>query len=211
MDVMSEENQIHTLDKSRYYRGRSMRGTFRQGDLLTVAPARVEYLRPGDIIVFFRQDNDDRKIVVHRTLRRLPEGLVTCGDAAAHEDVGVVTEHNLVGRVCFKNRNGRTSTVHGGWIGLCQGCWLHFYWRTRRQTVRAIQKPYAVLRASGIIPRLWKPEIFRVRVNSEYGPCIQHIWKNRIIARFWLEERRFECKKPWDLFIHPDMANKFLQ
>jgi hypothetical protein len=186
----------------RGYHGQSMRGTFHVGDLLTLVKAHIHDIRPGDIIVFERSGSSKTPgEIVHRVMRRSFNCLITQGDAVDHEDTVVVSANDIVGRVCYKEHNGRTSTVHGGWIGLCRGRWLHFYWRTRRQTMRVIQKPYAMLKASSIVPRLWKPEIFRVMINSEDGPCIQHVSKNRIVARFWPEQGRFECRKPWDLVI----------
>lgn len=187
----------------RIYHGQSMKGTFHEGDILTIVKPSAQNMRAGDIIVFIRYGQCNvREEIVHRVMRRLSSGLITQGDAVAHEDAGMVTEQNLVGRVFYKERNGRIRRVYGGWIGLCRGRWLHFYWGVRRRAVRGMQKPYAVLKTSGIISRLWKPEIFRVRVNSQEGPCIQHVWKDRIVARFWPEQGRFECKKPWDLVIH---------
>jgi len=204
---MEQTNQLNQnkTPRQHFYLGQSMKGTFRQGDVLTIQFIPFEKLKPGDVVVFTRQNNHGREKIVHRVMRRFPGGVITRGDASTLEDCGVVTEQNLVGRVVSRERNGRISIVHGGWVGLCRGRGLHFYWRTRRRAVRVILKPYAGLKASGIVPRLWKPKIFRVKLNSENGPCIQHVWKNRIVGRFWPEENRFECRKPWDLFIanHP--------
>ena len=185
----------------RFYRGISMKGTFCQGDVVTIAPTRLEELRPGDVVVFFRQRGGAQDEIVHRVMRRISGGLVTRGDAVGREDAGVVSDGNLIGRVVCRERNGRTSAVHGGWVGLCRGRALHFYWGLRRRAVRRMQKPYAMLKSTGIIARLWKPEIFRIMINSEEGPCIQHVWKNRIVARSWPDTGAFECRKPWDLVI----------
>lgn len=185
-----------------------MKGTFQPGDVLTVEAVSLSRVRTGDVVVFFRQRGGGQCEIVHRVIRRVPGRLVTRGDAVGCEDVGMVGGDKLIGRVRLRMRNGRTKVVYGAWIGLCRGRWLHFYWRTRRRAVRAIQKPYAVLKASGIVPRLWKPEIFRVKLNSQDGSCIQHVWKNRIVGRFWPEENRFECRKPWDLFIDIQSTEK---
>jgi len=200
---MEQTNQLSQDKKSRqrFYSGYSMRGTFQPGDSLTVEAVSLSRVRPGDVVVFSRQRGEEQDEIVHRVMRRISGGLVTRGDAVACEDAGMVSDGNLIGRVVRRERNGRVSRVHGGWVGLCRGRALHFYWGLRRRTVRRMQKPYAMLKSTGIIARLWKPEIFRIMINSKDGPCIQHVWKNRIVARSWPDTGAFECRKPWDLVI----------
>jgi len=197
---MGKLNKYEVVKQS-FYRGSSMKGTFRQGDGLAIESASLSALWSGDIVVFARQRDDQREEVVHRVVRRIPGGVITRGDASAYEDAGIVTDQNLVGRVSFKTRHGRTSWVYGGRIGLWRGRTLHFYWGLRRKAVRWIQKPYGRLRESGIAGRFWQPRIRRVMIQSAEGPCIQYIWKKRIVARAWPEQERFECRKPWDLVI----------
>lgn len=189
------------LSNQRFYRGSSMKATFHQGDLLFVEAALLSELRSGDVVVFARQCANCRKEIVHRVVRQVPGGIITRGDASAYEDAGMVTDHNLMGRVCYKTRGGRTRRVHGGHIGLWRGLLLHFYWGMRRRAVRIIQPFYGRLKGSGFIGRIWQPEITRVCVNTRDARTIQFLYKNRVIARYWPEQGRFECRKPWDLVI----------
>lgn len=201
LETMMKQSDEYWVSVKRFYYGESMKGTFRQGDLVIVASTKFEDLGPGDVVVFFRQRPNSRCEIVHRVVRRVPGGLVTRGDAVACEDRVVVTERNLLGRVYHKERNGRVSRVHGGWIGLCRGRGFHLYWGVRRWGVRTIQPLYDMLKQSGIINRIWKPEITRVCLNTQDGHLIQFVHNKCVIARFWPEEDRFECRKPWDLVI----------
>jgi len=180
-----------------------MKGTFRPGDHLYVDAVGADVLRPGDIVVFTRESNSSRKEIVHRVICRLPDGLVTRGDAVAHEDYGLVTEPDLLGVVRFKERNGRISNVHGGCIGFYRGRGLHFYWGIRRNIVRWMQKPYTILKNSRLISWIWMPKITCIHLKSPKGPLLHFLYNKRIVARYWPKEDRFECRKPWDLVIRP--------
>ncbi len=192
--------RMHT---QRVYLGLSMKGAFQPGDVLTVEPVSLSRVRPGDVVVFFRQRGEEQDEIVHRVVRRISGGLVTRGDALAHEDKGVVTESNFVGRVCYKERNGRILIVHGGWLGRCRGWGLHCYWKVRRQGVRIIFPLYDRLRTSGIVSWFWRPRITRLMINSAKGTHIQYICNKRVVARFRPDTGAFECRKPWDLVIGP--------
>ncbi len=196
---------ISATSVDRYYCGHSMKGTFRDGDLLVVQTTRLNALQPGDVVVFTRQSSVKRQEIVHRVVRRTSDGVATRGDAVACEDTGLVNESNLVGTVFCRIRNGRLGHVHGGSRGLIRGRCLHLYNYMRRWMVRISRKPYRILRDSGIAGCLWKPHVIRVMIKSKDGPCVQFISKQQIVARHWPEIDRFECKKPWDLVIgrHP--------
>ena len=54
-------------DDNRFYRGRSMAGTFRPGDYMTVVPLGLADVRPGDVVVYRRRDRrEDDDYLVHR-------------------------------------------------------------------------------------------------------------------------------------------------
>lgn len=187
--------------KQRFYCGRSMRGTFQPGDVLTVEPVTHSRVKPGDVVVFSRQRGDAQDEIVHRVMRRISGGLVTRGDAVGCEDAGVGSADRLIGRVNLRMRNGRTSTVHGGWIGLGRGRALHFYWGLRRRAVQRMQGAYDRLKASGLARLVWKPRVTRLLINAAEGAYIQYICNKRVVARYWPDTGAFECRKPWDLVI----------
>ena len=169
--------------------------------MLTVKSVSLAWVKSGDVVVFFRQRGDQQDEIVHRVMQRIREGVLTRGDAVGCEDAGVVSDDNLIGRVTLRERNGRTVRVCGGWIGLCRARLLHLCWRTRRTVSRFLRRPYGMLKKSGIVPRLWKPRITRITIESTNGLYIQYIRNRRVVARSWPQQDRFECRKPWDLVI----------
>ncbi len=197
---LKQKHKLKTFVK-RFYRGHSMRGTFRQGDLLVVGPARVDALRPGDVVVFIRGTGTKRQEIVHRVIRRAADGLVTRGDAAAGEDSGLVNESNLVGRVLCRIRNSHVGSVQNGWQGLIRGGCLHCLFGIRRCLSRMARNPYRMLREAGIVGRFWRPRIIRVKFESTDGPCFHYICNKHVVARHWPEHDRYECGKPWDLVV----------
>ena len=71
------------MDKknTRFYRGESMKGSFRIGDRLYIEPVLINKLKRGDVIIF--QDisqNGDGKELVHRIVSIYKDDLVTRGD-----------------------------------------------------------------------------------------------------------------------------------
>ena len=85
--------------------GRSMLPTVWPGDTLVIERVSSEVCE-GDIVLFSR----NRRFVAHRVVARSGETgeltIQTKGDAAARPDLPV-SEHDLLGRVAFIQRNGR--------------------------------------------------------------------------------------------------------
>ncbi|MGC9333599.1 MAG: signal peptidase I [Anaerolineae bacterium] len=188
-------------DDTRFYRGRSMAGTFRAGDRLTLASATIDEVRPGDVVVYTSTHGGGRDELVHRIVSVAPDGLVARGDNNPCPDPVVVTDDNLLGRVTHVERAGRTWPVPGGWWGL-----LH----ARRQRIRVAlwrwakavgRRPYRRLRASGLVARYWRPTVQTVRVTTDKGPVVKYVCEGRTVAEWWPEQDRFECRKPYDLVI----------
>ncbi|MFB0535254.1 MAG: signal peptidase I [Anaerolineae bacterium] len=199
-------------DSVRFYHGRSMGGTFRPGDCLTVEPVSLADVRPGDVVVY-RGPNDqgDTEELVHRVVAAAPGGLVAHGDNNPCADMPLVTADNLLGRVTHVERDGRTRLVRGGRLGLLHARVLHarrHVWRQVRGLVACLGRgPYRWLRESGLVPRLWQPTVMKVRLATENGPLVKYVCGGRTVARWWPHQNRFECQKPYDLVIpRPDGA-----
>jgi len=192
----------------RFYRGRSMAGTFRPGDCLTMVPVPLAELRPGDVVVYRGANHQGQAHeLVHRIVGITPEGLVALGDNSPSADPILVTADNLLGRVTHVQRKGKARVVHGGLLGLWQARILHARRSVLRLTARVGRRPYHWLRESGLMPGLWRPSVSTVRLATEDGPLIKYICGGRTVARWWPWQKRFECHKPYDLFIpHPDDA-----
>jgi hypothetical protein len=72
------------------------------GDVVLVAPVAPDAVRVGDIIC---GEMPPDRLLLHRVVRRTPEGFVTKGDALAHtEDV---RHGQLLGRAVRLERRGR--------------------------------------------------------------------------------------------------------
>lgn len=193
------------LQSGRYrfhpYRGESMRPTFRPGSMLLLVSIPSERIRPGDIVAFCQRSKgrSSSPLVVHRVITRTETGFITRGDNNPACDRQSVPDCNLVGRVAFVVENGKQRPVRGGRAGQAQA----FIQRLWHCLSPLMGWPYRLLRASGTMHRLWKPHIARVHVITGKGPVVKYIHRRRTVARWWPEENRFWCRKPYDLVLTP--------
>ncbi len=191
-------------DSTRFYHGRSMGGTFRPGDCLTVSPAALADVRPGDVVVYRRPNHQDNgEELVHRVVAAVPGGLVAQGDNSPRADTSLVTADNLLGQVTHVERGGRIRLVRGGRLGLLRAWVLHARHPVWRMITRVGRRPYRWLRNSGLMFRLWRPRVMKIRLATENGPLVKYVCGGRTVARWWPEKRRFDCQKPYDLVIPP--------
>ncbi len=193
-------------DRRRFYRGQSMAGVFRPGDYLTLEPVPIAEIRPGDVVIYAGRDQaGEPEDVVHRVVARAPGGLVTRGDNNPHADHTLVTAENLLGRVTHVTRGGRTWPVRGGRWGLWQARAFRAGRRVLGLTWRLIvpvgRWPYRALRRSGLVARLWRPAIVRLRLETANGPLVKYIRGGRTVAWWWPDQGRFRCRRPYDLII----------
>jgi hypothetical protein len=202
-------------DGTRLYRGRSMGGTFRPGDCLTVVTVPLADVRPGDVVVYRGPNHrGEAEELVHRVVAASPGGLVARGDSNLRADATLVTADTLLGRVTHVERDGRTRPVRGGRLGLLRARVLHARRRVWRHVWRLLvlvgRRPYRRLRESGLIARLWRPAVIKIRLATENGPLVKYVCGGRTVARCWPAEGRFECRKPYDLVLRredpPDEA-----
>lgn len=193
-----------------FYRGRSMAGTFRRGDLLTVEPLPIAALRPGDVVLFRRWDPSGHATdIVHRVVAIWPQGLMTKGDNNRRADAELVTDQQLLGRVTHRIRAGRVRRVPGGRWGQLGYGWSRG-WRQVRdwgwRGLRAVgRRPYRWLRQSGLVRRLWQPRITVLCLETGDSVEVQYLHHGRTVARWQPAAGRFSCIKPYDLVIlRPD-------
>lgn len=179
-----------------------MLGTFRPGDCLKIEPLSIAHIRPGDVVAFLapgRKNSLEER--VHRVVAITPEGLVTRGDNTPHADTCFVTAGNLLGRVTHVERGGITRPVRGGRLGLLRARALWTRIHLRNLAVRLGRGPYGWLRDSGLVPRLWQPTVTKIRLATDNGTLVKYVCGGRTVARWWPEEGRFECHRPYDLVI----------
>ena len=194
-----------------FYRGASMRGTFRAGDYLTVIPVALREIRPGDIVIYRKPMSvpDDDDTVAHRVIKVMPGGLIMRGDFNPASDLTVVMEEDIVGRVARFERRGKTRAVIGGRIGLLCGRWFHVWHPARLRFQRAIRRRvvplgrwfYHWLRTSGVIARVWRPPLTRISLTTPHGPIVKYTHRGRTVAVWWSQRRRLQCRKPYDLIL----------
>lgn len=193
-------------DSIRFYHGRSMAGTFRPADCLTVTTVPLTDVRPGDVVVYRRLDhNGVEQDLVHRVMCVRPNGLIVRGDNNPCNDSAIVTENNLVGRVSLFYRDGKRFPVRGKRFGLVHARFLHGshrMWELMWNAVRYMgRSTYRWLRQRGLVARLWRPAIVKVQLMTDNGPLVKYVCRNRTVASHWVNEGRFRCRKPYDLVI----------
>ncbi len=184
------------------YHGGSMLGTLRPGDQVVIEPVLFTAIRPGDVIAFRPTTADDEGIpIVHRVVAIRPAGLLTQGDNNAQVDEELVTADRLLGRVTYVERGGRRRLVRGGRAGQLWVVYLRARRRAYNLAARLGRGLYQRLRASGLMRRVWRPRITRVRLVNNYGTQVKYVCGGRTVARWWPHQNRFECQKPYDLVI----------
>jgi len=175
-----------------------MHGTFQQGDVLLITPAALEVVSPGDVVAFRVSKSDgSTTFVAHRVQCRTAAGLITQGDNSSTPDSEPVRAENLVGRVCFVQREGKIRRVWGGRAGRL---WV-YYLRLCRRILPVVGWPYRFLRASGVVRRLWQPRIAQVHLTAEERPLVKYVHRRRTVACWRPQQQRFWCRKPYDLVI----------
>ncbi|MGC9024468.1 MAG: hypothetical protein ACP5NB_06525 [Chloroflexia bacterium] len=179
------------------YRGRSMGRTLRPGDLLYVVPASPESVRPGDIVLFRGPGEEESVYLAHRVQARTASGLLTQGDDHPVPDPVPVAAERLLGRVCFREREGRICPVWGGWAGRLWALLL----RLRRRALQMAALPYRLLRRSGVVRRFWRPAVERIHLRSGEKEVVKYVHAGRTVACWWPEEGRFWCRRPYDLVL----------
>jgi signal peptidase I len=188
----------------RFYRGKSMKGTFCVGDRLVIRPVPLASIATGDVIVY-QKTNSQGEIdeTVHRVVEINENGLFTRGDNNLFRDIYPVQAEQIIGKVVMVEGKGRGPEVVGGARGLWKAklwrLWLiaDFWFR------RLFRRPYHWLRLSKIIPKLWHLEINEVHLKTEHGPLVKYICKGHTIATWESSRKRFDCRKPFDLVIFP--------
>ena len=194
----------------RFYHGSSMRGTFRFGDCLEIERADLDDIRCGDIVIYHgsKPDAPDGATeLVHRIVSKKTEGLVARGDNNLHPDPVLVSRANLVGRVWCFFHNGKRFRVKGGHLGLFYARILHRL-ITARKWIRILGGgAYRGIRLSGLIRRVWHPDIAVIRFMTEKGPLLKYIHHGRTVAWRWSEKNRFDCRKPYDLVLSQEDPN----
>jgi hypothetical protein len=177
--------------------------TFKSGDLLYVRSLAMCKVRLGDIVVF----QTPAGMVVHRIIKRKSGLLVTRGDANRLYDAPI-SANVLIGRVEAMERSNVRRSIYNGWPGWMLGQFRHLWQQHTWLTIRQIFGPlYRRLRDSQNMRRLLS-KVFALRVEqvslqTTQGPVVKYLHRGHVVARWWPKQQRFECRKPYDLFLSP--------
>lgn len=186
-----------------FYRGSSMRGTFKPGDKLIIEKVPFDRIKKGDLIIFSRNENEEDDFIVHRVVAVNPKGLVTRGDNCFDNDKNLVIEENIVGRVIANDRRGKVHQVQNGRAGAFRAAMLH----SRLQVINLVKfflrKPYLILKKSGFITKIWQPEIDIFQFQTSDGPLVKYVHKGKTVAICWTDQHRWWVKRPFCFFLNP--------
>jgi len=197
-----------------FYHGRSMLGTFQPGDYLHPQPVALAALRPGDVVLYHNLNLlGEKEQVVHRVLYLTENGLITQGDNNPQEDSTLVNEEMLIGKVSCFERKGKRFRVYNGRLGLIQFRtsfllkWINSW--VFRLVRFLLGWFYRWLRISGWIKRYWKPKIQKVLLFNGKEPLVKYAHQGKTVAIWHLNQKRWFCKKPFDLVIKEPKFNEY--
>jgi signal peptidase I len=181
------------------YRGPSMRPTFHPGQMLYVRPQALN-IAPGDVIVFPDHKRSNFQ-VVHRVISATADGLITRGDNNMQYDPIPIKPDQVVGRVEMANLGGQIRPVVSGQRGLRRARMLHATLQIERFLRRTLSRPYRWLKYSGIVAKIWHPEISTIRFETQDGPLVKYIHKGKTVASCWVNDNRWRFSRPYDFVI----------
>ncbi len=190
---------MHETVKSsfRFYRGRSMRTTFHPGDCIIFEEVPFNRLRKGDVIVY-NSNSVPGMDVVHRIVEKHDDYVEVKGDDNPSGITEKVPFQRVLGRVIAVERKGhRRKPVTGGKYGSLRARFVSKQGVPRR----IFRWWYSLLRRSGIVRLLWRPEIETISLATDAGSVVRLVSGGKTVGK-WCEERKIlVLKKPWDLVI----------
>lgn len=199
-------NSITKKDDIRFYHGQSMTRTFKTGDCLKLQKILAKQLCIGDVIIFTHIQADAQTMeFVHRISNIFTKGWITRGDNNPGNDDEPVAEKNIVGKVTHYERNGKIHKVWNGRMGLMRARVLHGRLHVISATKFFLRKPYRLLKRSGIVAKLWRPEISTIHFETQDGPLVKYVHKSKTVASCWLNSNNWWFRRPYDFVVGPKL------
>jgi signal peptidase I len=191
------------VEKNVFYYGKSMSPSFKEGDYLIFQATQITKISIGDVIFFPHLiSKDTQKHCVHRVFQKFDQNLITRGDNNTKNDKEPVSAKNLIGRVTHYERNGKIHKVWNGRMGMLRARFLHGRLHVIRAAKFVLRKPYRLIKRTGIVAWLWRPEIETIHFQTQDGPLVKYIHKGRTVASCWTETNRWWFKRPYDFVIN---------
>lgn len=196
------------IEGIRFYRGRSMKGTFLTGDCLHYKRESLSNITVGDIVIFRKHKADkNSNESVHRVIARNADRLYTRGDNNPQKDNDPVLSENLVGKVTHLERKGKKYPVRGGVRGYLWARTLHAVNYVKEILKFFLKKIYFLLKKSGVVAYLWHPVLKKIHLKTDKGLLVKYLRGERTIAYWYPDRGYFRCKKPYDLVVRrPDLS-----
>jgi signal peptidase I len=192
-----------------FYSGRSMSGTFREGDRLKIEKSKINEIKIGDVTVFVNtKEGEKESHFVHRVISLAGKRMITRGDNNPKSDEEPGSEINLIGRVTHYERIGKIHKVWNGRLGLLRARVLHGRLHVIRAAKFILRKPYRMIKKTGIVAQFWRPGIETFYFETQDGPLIKYIHKGRTVASCWVDSNRWWFRRPYDFVIGPKLNNR---
>ena len=192
------------------YRGKSMKGTFHEGDFLNIDTHASVKIQHGDVIAYRRLSKDGKiEEIVHRVIQISQGRLITRGDNNRRSDCYRVSQENVLGKVIAFERKGKVHHIRGGFRGLMLSQILFLIHNILYLISRTFKLSWWIYNTGKLIKCFYTPSLRKIQFVTEDGPLIKLFHGKRLIARWWPQQDRFECKKPYDLVIRrEDLAQQ---
>jgi hypothetical protein len=188
----------------RYYFGKSMDGTFKPGDYLRIQLTDISELRLGDIVVFQTiNKKGKREDLVHRIMKK--SVLATRGDSNLASDETLISKENYLGQVIACYRNGKRCAMKDGWQGFFSAQIKHTELVILSILKFVLKKPYRMIKRTGLVKRMWNPNIERIYFKTPDGQLIKYIHNGRTVASYWEESNLWWYRRPYDFIIGPKL------
>lgn len=187
-----------------FYRGSSMQGTLKPGDKLTCEKAPYDQIKKGDLIIFSRNAGEKNDFIVHRVVVITPKGLVTRGDNCLASDQDLLIEKNIFGRVIQYDRQGKSHRAQNGRMGAFRAGLLRCRIRAIKLTGFFLRKPCLTVKKSGLIAKIWHPEIDVFQFETPAGPLVKYVRKGRTVAVCWTGKKRQWQRRPYSFVLNPE-------
>jgi signal peptidase I len=184
-----------------FYRGSSMKGTFKPGNKLIMEIVPFDKIKKGDVIIFRRIQEEHSDFIVHRVAEIICKRLITRGDNCFDQDKEPIKEENVIGRVIRYDWNGKIRLVRNGGIGRMRAALLHGRLHAVKGLKFFLRKPYVTLRRTGLLAKLWHPDIEGVQFEAPDGPFVKYLHKGKSVAISLGNKKFCLVKRPFDFFF----------
>jgi len=181
------------------YQGLSMWPCFQEGDLLELAPVKLNQIRIGDCVAY---RSTGGKQAVHRVVGKR-NGLMTRGDALAGVDHEAVQANQVIGRVVLRHRLGQERRIQGGLRGRFAGLFYRYAGRLDPQRPSRGGRFARFIRTASTKALKFLPQQGVSRSMALSGGEKFSVWElqGQIIARRDLFQSEWRVAWPWSIFV----------